>query len=124
MLATGAGPVSSIGGAVDVAAEEIIGPMVTVKHFTSAPGVTAIKASGNLLRSGTFVTLATEVEGMSAAEVETALEIDAGKGAFSTTFQTPMSNLMTPFNGPLTSGNAIQYQLITPTIVGPFVPTP
>ena len=41
-----------------------------------------------------------------------------------TTFQTPMSNLMTPFNGPLTSRGAIQLQLITPTIVGPIVPNP
>jgi len=39
------------------------------------------------------------------------------------TFETPVSNLMTPFNGPVTSGNAIQFQLVNPTPVPPFIPT-
>jgi hypothetical protein len=136
MLATGAGDTevaiemplimqnAAKGKAFEGAAESVGEKMATVMHFTSQEGVQAIGASGNVLKAGTFVTLPSEVEGMSAAEVETALEIQAGRGTFSTTFQTPLSNVMTPFNGPITSGGATQFQLINPTLVGPFVPTP
>lgn len=58
--------------------------------------------------------------------MEKALEIQSGRGAFSHTFQTPWSNLETPFNGPLTSGMRTQYVLRDPVPVTPgsFVPTP
>jgi hypothetical protein len=41
---------------------------------------------------------------------------------YSTTFQTPASNLVTPANGPLTSGGAPQFQIVNPTQVTNFVP--
>ncbi len=66
-----------------------------------------------------------EIVGLSAAEVESALELQAGRGAYSVTFETPASNLMTPFNGPLTSGGTTQFQLSQPVPIGPgmFLPT-
>jgi len=72
------------------------------------------------------VALPSEVSGMSALQVETALEIQAGRGAFSATFRMPASNLLTPFNGPVTSGLRTQFQLLEPIPVGPgtFIPTP
>ncbi|MEI9988951.1 MAG: RHS repeat-associated core domain-containing protein [Rhizomicrobium sp.] len=94
----------------------------TVTHFTSAAGAAAI-GEGGTLNAGSFVTTS-NLSGMSASQVEGALEIDAGKGAFSTTFQTPASNLGPAFNGPLTSGGAPQFQLVNPTQVTTFVPTP
>ncbi|MGH7959432.1 MAG: hypothetical protein ACREH8_20815, partial [Opitutaceae bacterium] len=54
---------------------------VTVVHFTDQAGVNAIQAAGTL-RAGTFVTLPSEVAGRGAAQVATALEIQAGRGAF------------------------------------------
>jgi hypothetical protein len=62
---------------------------------------------------------------MSAAEVEEALEILPVRGALSGTFQTPASNLVTPFNGPVTNGGAVQFQIVEPIPVTPgtFVPT-
>jgi hypothetical protein len=97
---------------------------VTVTHFTSAEGADAITNGGSVLNPGSYVTNPGEVAGMNASQVESTLEIDAGKGAFSSTFQTPASNLTTPANGAFTSGGATQFQLINPTPVGPFVPTP
>jgi hypothetical protein len=76
------------------------------------------------LNAGSFVTLPSEVAGLSASEVEAALEIGAGKGAMSTTFQTPAANLGPAFNGSLTSGGKLQFQLINPAKPGPFGPTP
>ena len=105
-------------------AAETAEEMVTVTHFTNAETVAAIENGTGTLNPGSFVTLPGEVEGMSAAEVESALEIGPGKGAFSTTFETPASNLQQPFNGSLTSGGRIQFQLINPTTPGPFGPTP
>ena len=96
--------------------------LVTVTHFTNAAGVSAI-GEGGMLNAGSFVTTS-NLSGLSATEVESALEIDAGKGAFSTTFQTPGSNLGPAFNGPLTSGGIPQFQLINPSQVTIFVPTP
>jgi hypothetical protein len=96
---------------------------VTVTHFTDATTVGQIQAGTGTLNAGSFVTLPSEVAGMNASQVEAALEINAGKGAFSSTFQTPAANLGPAFNGPLTSGQKIQFQLINPTIPGPFVPT-
>jgi len=100
------------------------GDMVTVTHFTDAQTVVNIQNGTRTLNAGTFVTLPSEVAGMNASQVETALEIDAGKGAYSSTFQTPAENLGPAFNGSLTSGGKIQFQLINPTPPGPFVPTP
>jgi hypothetical protein len=97
------------------------GEMVTVTHFTSAGTVADILNGTRTLNPGSFVTLPSEVEGMSAGEVEQALELDAGKGDFSTTFQTPKSNLGPAFNGEQTSGQKIQYQLIKPATPGPFI---
>ncbi|MGH9439223.1 MAG: hypothetical protein ACRD22_15330 [Terriglobia bacterium] len=53
------------------------------------------------------------------------LEISPGKGDYSLTFQTPASNLVIPANGTVTSGGALQFQLVEPTPVGSslFVPT-
>src|SRR5882724_9533811 len=98
--------------------------MVTVTHFTDAATVARIQSGSGMLNVGTFVTLPGEVSGMSAGEIETTLEIDAGRGSYSTTFQTPASNLGPAFNGPITSGGRLQFQLINPTPPGPFVPTP
>ncbi len=94
-------------------------------HFTSEEGVAAIESSG-ALRAGSFVALPGEVSGLTATEVEGALEIQAGRGAFSYTFQTPASNLLTPFNGPLTSGLRTQFQLLNPVPISPgsFIPVP
>jgi hypothetical protein len=97
--------------------------LITVVHFTDQAGVNAIESSGALL-PGTYVTLPSEVEGLSQAEVEEYLEIQEGRGAFSTTFQVPESMLSIPENGPLTSGGGTQYQLTGPAIPGPFLPTP
>lgn len=95
--------------------------LVTVTHFTSAEGAAAI-GEGGTLNAGSFVTTS-DLTGLNASEVESVLEIDPGKGAFSTTFQTPASNLGPAFNGPLTSGGAPQFQLVNPTPVTTFVPT-
>jgi RHS repeat-associated protein len=103
-----------------IAAESEV--MATVTHFTSAEGAVAI-GDGGFLRAGSFLTT-DNLSGLSASEVESALEIDVGKGAFSTTFQTPASNLGPAFNGPLTSGGATQFQIINPARVTTFVPTP
>lgn len=75
----------------------------------------------------TFVTLPSEVPpGSSATAIESLLEIDPGKGAYSITFKTSPSNLAVPANGPLTSGNAVQFQLkqSVPINPGDFVKTP
>ena len=98
------------------------GELVTVTHFTDAAGMDAI-ASGTL-NPGTYVTLPSEVSGMSSAEVEKALEIQSGRGAFSTTFQTPELNLSIPPNGPTTSDGAVRYILNNPTPAWPWISTP
>ncbi|MBF6570933.1 MAG: RHS repeat-associated core domain-containing protein [Candidatus Binataceae bacterium] len=95
--------------------------LVTVSHFTNAAGAEAI-GEGGMLRAGSFVTTS-NLSGLSASEVESALEIDPGKGAFSTTFQTPASNLGPAFNGPFTSGGITQFQLRNPALAANFVPT-
>jgi hypothetical protein len=97
--------------------------MQTVVHFTDQAGVNLIQNSG-ALRAGTYVTLPSEVGGLNAAGVEAALEIQAGRGAFSTTIQVPRANLAIPANGPLTSGQRIQFQHTQPATPAPFVPTP
>jgi len=104
-------------------AAEGVADLVTVTHFTSAEGVAAIE--GGALRAGSFVAVPGEVSGLTATEVESALEIQSGRGAFSYTFQPPASNLVTPFNGPFTSGLRTQFQLVNPVPVAPgsFVPT-
>jgi RHS repeat-associated protein len=90
--------------------------LTTVTHFTDKAGVKIITESGSL-RAGTFVTVPSEVRGLAVTQVEKALEIAAGKGAYSITFQTPATNLATPFNGPLTSGLKVQFQLVHPVSV-------
>jgi len=95
--------------------------LATVTHFTSAEGAAAI-GEGGTLNAGSFVTT-DNLAGLSSSEVESTLEIDAGKGSFSTTFQTPTSNLGPAFNGPFTSGGATQFQLVNPTEVTTFLPT-
>ena len=57
--------------------------------------------------------------GATSEEIESILEIDPGKGTNSITFDTPNSNLVTPENGPTTSGGAQQFQLKEPTQIDP-----
>jgi hypothetical protein len=94
----------------------------TLIHFTDQAGMDAIQASGTL-RAGSYVTLPSEVAGMSQAKVEEFLEIQPGRGAFNTTIEVPSTQLSTPANGPFTSGGATQFQTGVPTPPGPFVPT-
>lgn len=105
------------------AAESAGGNLVNVIHFSDQAGADAIQASG-ALRAGSYVTLPSEVEGMTQAKVEEFLEIQPGRGATSTTIQVPQSQLVTPPNGPFTSGGATQFQITVPTPPGTFVPTP
>jgi hypothetical protein len=98
---------------------------VTVVHFTSAEGAAAIEGSG-ALRAGSYVTVPQAVAGRSAAAVEGLLEIQAGRGAMNATISVPADVLRIPLGGPLTSGGAVQFQLIRaiPVSPGTFVPTP
>jgi RHS repeat-associated protein len=89
-----------------------------VVHFTDDAGVAGISESG-ALRSSTFVTRASEVRGLSAAEVENKLEISAGKSANFIEFRTPKWNLKVPENGPVTSGGAWQRVIKRPAGVDP-----
>lgn len=99
--------------------------LVTVVHYTGKEGAAAIEASGSL-RAGSFVALPEEVGTRSAAEVERFLEIGEGKGAMRATFRVPADVLQPPFNGPVTSGGATQFQVSTaiPLAPGSFTPTP
>src|SRR5207253_1542658 len=63
--------------------------------FTDAATVAKIQNGTGTLNAGSFVTFPSEVAGMNASQVEAALEINAGKGAYSTTFQTQV-NFYTP----------------------------
>jgi RHS repeat-associated protein len=110
------------GNSPAAAGDQCTATSVTVTHFTDAAGVQAITDSGTL-QTGTYVTLPTEVGGLSSSDVESLLEIESGRGEFSTTFQVPPSQLVTPANGPLTSGGITQYQLTEPATPGPFIPT-
>ncbi|MFO0860598.1 MAG: RHS repeat-associated core domain-containing protein [Phycisphaerales bacterium] len=96
--------------------------LVTVMHFTDQQGLEAIQGA-KALRSGTYVTVPEEVQGLNAAQVEAALEIQPGRGAFSTTLSVKKSSLVTPANGELTSGSKVQFQLSEPAKPGAFVPT-
>jgi len=120
------GVAASVGvGGVEALAPAATSPdLISVVHFTSAEGASAIEASGTL-RAGSFVAMPNEVAGLGTSEVETMLEIQAGRGALSATLKTPSSNLAVPFNGPTTSGEATQFQLLNPIPVKPgsFVPT-
>lgn len=83
----------------------------------------AIQSSG-FIRAGTYVTGPGELIGVGGqGEIESLLEIGSGKAAYSATFETPTSNLAVPEGGPLTSGGALQFQLIEPVEPGPFIPT-
>ena len=104
----------------------------TVMHFTNDTGVMMITEAGGVLNgggtaTGTFVTPASGIPaGATAPDIESLLEIGPGKGTNSITFDTPNSNLVTPANGPTTSGGAQQFQLQNPTQVDvtQFKPTP
>ena len=61
---------------------------------------------------------------MNQSQVEHALEINEENAQVSTTFQTPESNLAPAPNGPTTSGGAVQYTLVNPTLAGPWSSTP
>jgi hypothetical protein len=101
--------------------------LVTVQHFTNANTAQLIQAGGNTLRPGSYVTLPSQVAGMNQAQVAQALEINPANAQVSSTFQTPESNLAqapAEHGGPTTSGGAIQYTLIDPTLAGVWVPTP
>ncbi|MGH7706439.1 MAG: RHS repeat-associated core domain-containing protein [Vulcanimicrobiaceae bacterium] len=115
-------PLADAAVAAEIAAAEnaaiAADDLVTVTHFTSAEGALAI-GEGGTLNAGSFVTTS-DLSSLSPSEVESTLEIGAGKGAFSTSFQTPASNLGPAFNGPFTSGNAPQFQLINPTPITTF----
>ncbi len=90
----------------------------TLVHFTNAEGASAIQSAG-FLRPGTYVTTPEAIRGFSAAQIESALEIGPGKGAYSVTIQTPSTNLAIPSGGPLTSGGVPQYQLLEAVPVKP-----
>jgi hypothetical protein len=97
---------------------------LTVTHFTDLTGVKGILQSG-YVRADSYVTLPGEVNGLTSSEVESALEINAGRGAFSTQLNVRPFQLRIPDEGPLTSGGRIQLQLTEPvTLQGPFTPTP
>jgi RHS repeat-associated protein len=87
-----------------------------VTHFTDAAGIAGIDAA-EALRAGTFVTKASEVRGLTQAQVERALEIAPGKGAHSVTVHVPTKTLAVPANGGKTSGGAWQRQLTKPAKV-------
>jgi hypothetical protein len=93
-------------------------------YMVNVVGHALVGCGMGAMRVGAFVTVPGEVSGLSQAGIEIALEIQAGRGAFSTMFTTTWSNLATPFNGPLTSGGALQWHLIRPVTHGPFLPTP
>jgi hypothetical protein len=96
-------------------------PMISVQHFTSQEIMNLIIDSGNALYPGSYVTTPGQVSGMTSSDIERRLEIGPGKGAWSTTFQTPLSNL-TPLG--TTSGGAAQFILVNPTTAGQWAATP
>ncbi|MGA2800999.1 MAG: hypothetical protein ABSE97_01290 [Verrucomicrobiota bacterium] len=104
--------------------------LVNVTHYTDEAGMAAISRSGTVGAPGLqppFVTLPSQIPASAtASEIEQILEIQAGRGQYSITFQTPASNLQTPFNGTLTSGGVRQFQLINPAPINPvnFIRTP
>jgi hypothetical protein len=108
-----------VGAAV---AEALTPRMVTMVHFTNLQGAMQIERAGALRGGGifgTYVTLPSEVAGLAAGQVEKGLVIDFGKGSFSTTFQTPPSNLAIPLNGLTTDAGKIQFQLFSPVQLPP-----
>jgi hypothetical protein len=119
------GPITKLGLE---AAEE--GTAVTVTHFTNEAGMKLITESRTVGGKGLqppYVTLPSQIpSGINAGQVEKLLEIAPGKGQYSITFTTHSSNLVTPVNGSLTSGRAIQFQLARPVPINSdlFVRTP
>jgi RHS repeat-associated protein len=97
----------------------------SVTHFTNDAGVGLITDAGGVLRgggqaTGTFVAPTSEIPtGATGSQVEQLLEIAPGKGANSITFETTNSNLVTPANGPTTSGEVTQFQLKEPVQIDP-----
>jgi len=92
---------------------------VLVRHYTDSATRELINASGHL-RSGTFVTLPSQVPGRAGhLRIEQLLEISPGRGSTFIDVPTPMSNLRIPANGATTSGGAWQRQLASPVPVDP-----
>ncbi|EKD27678.1 MAG: hypothetical protein ACD_79C00637G0001, partial [uncultured bacterium] len=87
---------------------------VIVRHYTDSFGRGAITQSGEL-RSGTYVTLPTEIRTSSGhLQIESKLEIAPGRGSNYIDFKVNKSNLSIPENGSTTSGDAWQRQIINP----------
>ena len=80
-----------------------------------------IVGAGNELWAGSHVTTPAQVGGMNASEVESRLEIEPGRGGWSTAFLTRLSNLQ-PLGA--TSGGAAQFRLGTNTPAATWVLTP
>ena len=114
----------AIGAAVGRFAERAA-TTVAVTHFTSREGAAAIEGSG-ALRAESFVAVPSQVAGKTAAQVEALLEIQPGRGVMQATFKVSADALKTPFNGPTTSGGAVQFQTTRsiPVEPGTFIPTP
>ena len=91
----------------------------TVRHYTDSMGVTGITRSGSL-DAGTFVTLPSQIPTRAGhLQIENLLEIAPGRGGNYIDIAVPQSNLKIPFNGPTTSGGALQFQLKESVPIGP-----
>jgi RHS repeat-associated protein len=116
-----AGGIALIGAGIAGGLTSSTSATTTVTHFTDDATAQAITDSGGVLYRGTYVTTPGEVPaGATSTQVERLLEIGPGKGQNSITFDTPNSNLMSPENGPTTSGGARQFRLKGPTRIDPW----
>jgi RHS repeat-associated protein len=88
-----------------------VGGNVSMAHFTNRSGVDGISSAGRL-NANAWVSKPGAGNGRSQLQIESALEIGAGKGAYSTTVQTSVWNLKFGENGLLTSGGMRQFQLV------------
>jgi RHS repeat-associated protein len=115
----------TIGAVYGPAAFSSTSELTTVTHFTNDFGVDMITGASGVLRgggatTGTFVAPAGEIPaGATSSQVESLLEVGAGKGTNSITFETPTSNLVVPGNGQKTSGQVTQFQLKEPVQIDP-----
>lgn len=95
------------------------GETVVVRHYTDTATRELINKSGSL-NPGTHVTLPSEIPPQAGhLQIEKLLEIKPGRGSTYIDVEVPASNLRIPANGPTTSGNAWQRQLIEPTPIDP-----
>ena len=91
------------------------GGTVTVRHYTSTEGRSAISKAGSL-REGTYVTKPGEIPGRAGhKQIENMLEIGPGKGTNYIDVEVPTSRLSIPSNGATTSGHKWQRQLTEKT---------